>query len=61
VNRSQSSNDTFPTVMHIALAAAVADELVPAVEGLRRTLEAKARDFADVVMIGRTTCRTRRR
>jgi fumarate hydratase class II len=54
VNRSQSSNDTFPTVMHIALAAAIADDLVPAAEALRRTFEAKAREFADLVMIGRT-------
>src|SRR4051812_25567076 len=54
VNRSQSSNDTFPTVMHIALAAAISDELIPAVETLRQTLEAKAQQFDDVVMIGRT-------
>ena len=54
VNRSQSSNDTFPTVMHIALAAAIDDELIPAVEALRQTFEAKARAFDDVVMIGRT-------
>src|SRR4051794_3795782 len=54
VNRSQSSNDTFPTVMHIALVAAIADDLIPAVEGLRRILEAKERAFSDVVMIGRT-------
>src|SRR3954447_6044803 len=54
VNRSQSSNDTFPTVMHIALAAAISDELIPAVETLRQTLEAKAGQFDDVVMIGRT-------
>src|SRR5215210_1390886 len=54
VNRSQSSNDTFPTVMHIALAAAIADHAIPAVEALRQTFEAKARAFDDVVMIGRT-------
>jgi fumarate hydratase, class II len=54
VNRSQSSNDTFPTVMHIALAAGIADQLMPAVNQLRRTLDAKAHEFNDVVMIGRT-------
>jgi fumarate hydratase, class II len=54
VNRSQSSNDTFPTVMHIALAAAIADDLIPAVEVIRRTFEAKAREFGEIVMIGRT-------
>ena len=54
VNRSQSSNDTFPTVMHIALAAAIDDELIPAAEALRQTFESKARAFDDVVMIGRT-------
>src|SRR5829696_8892278 len=54
VNRSQSSNDTFPTVMHIALAEAIANHLIPAAETLRQTFEAKARAFEDVVMIGRT-------
>jgi fumarate hydratase, class II len=54
VNRSQSSNDTFPAMMHIALAAAIAGDLIPAAEALRQTFEAKARAFEDVVMIGRT-------
>ncbi|HYI83726.1 MAG TPA: class II fumarate hydratase [Acetobacteraceae bacterium] len=54
VNRSQSSNDTFPTMMHIALATAIDDELIPAAEALRQTFENKARAFDDVVMIGRT-------
>ena len=54
VNMSQSSNDTFPTAMHIAAAEQIVRKLVPAIESLRNTLDAKARDFADVVKIGRT-------
>jgi fumarate hydratase, class II len=54
VNMSQSSNDTFPTAMHIAAASQVAESLIPAVERLRDALDAKAREFADVVKIGRT-------
>jgi fumarate hydratase class II len=54
VNMSQSSNDTFPTAMHIAAASRVAEVLIPAVEYLRDALAAKAKEFADVVKIGRT-------
>jgi len=54
VNRSQSSNDTFPTAMHIAAVEQIRGRLVPAVRGLRDTLDAKATAFADVVKIGRT-------
>ena len=54
VNRSQSSNDTFPTAMHIATAEQVEDVLIPAVTGLRDVLDEKARAYASVVMIGRT-------
>ena len=54
VNRSQSSNDTFPTAMHIAAAEEVVHELVPAVRALRDALAAKAEEFADIVKIGRT-------
>jgi fumarate hydratase, class II len=54
VNMSQSSNDTFPTAMHIAAAERVAEALIPSVEGLREAIEEKAREFADVVKIGRT-------
>ena len=54
VNRSQSSNDTFPTAMHIAAAEEVVHELVPAVRELREALAAKAEEFADIVKIGRT-------
>ncbi|MFA5883334.1 MAG: class II fumarate hydratase [Acidimicrobiia bacterium] len=54
VNRSQSSNDTFPTAMHIAAAEEVVHELVPAVKALRDALAAKSEEFADIVKIGRT-------
>jgi fumarate hydratase class II len=54
VNRGQSSNDTFPTAMHIAAAEQVAHHLKPKVLKLRATLAAKAEAFADVVKIGRT-------
>jgi len=54
VNHSQSSNDVFPTVMHVATAAEIGTALLPAVAGLRDTLEAKAKAFSDIVMVGRT-------
>jgi fumarate hydratase, class II len=54
VNMSQSSNDTFPTAMHIAAAEQVVHALVPAVRALRDALDAKATEFADIVKIGRT-------
>ncbi|QJW96816.1 class II fumarate hydratase [Frigoriglobus tundricola] len=54
VNMSQSSNDTFPTAMHIAAAEELVHQLVPSVTALRDTLAAKAHEFADVVKIGRT-------
>jgi fumarate hydratase class II len=54
VNLSQSSNDTFPTAMHIAAASRVAEALIPEVKRLRDAIEAKAREFAGVVKIGRT-------
>jgi fumarate hydratase class II len=54
VNRSQSSNDTFPTAMHIAAVEEIEGRLIPAVDRLRLTLWAKARAFDDVVKIGRT-------
>ena len=54
VNRSQSSNDVFPAVMHVATVAELDRALLPAVAALRATLDAKAREFADVVMLGRT-------
>jgi fumarate hydratase class II len=54
VNCSQSSNDSFPTVMHIATALELRDALDPALESLRNELQAKAAAFADIVKIGRT-------
>ncbi len=54
VNRGQSSNDTFPTAMHIAAAEEVVHRLLPATEQLRTTLHGKAAAFADLVKIGRT-------
>jgi fumarate hydratase class II len=54
VNMGQSSNDMFPTAMHVAAASAVAHAVLPSLARLRGTLEAKSRDFMDIVKIGRT-------
>jgi fumarate hydratase class II len=54
VNMSQSSNDTFPAAMHIAAAERVARALIPAIQGVHDAIEAKAKQFKDVVKIGRT-------
>jgi len=54
VNASQSSNDTFPTSIHVAATLAVVDQLLPALATLQRSLEAKASEFADLVKSGRT-------
>ena len=54
VNMSQSSNDTFPTAMHIAAAEQLVHLLLPSVKELRDALDAKAREFSDIVKIGRT-------
>jgi fumarate hydratase class II len=54
VNKSQSSNDTFPTAMHVAAVEQIEDHLLPRVRGLRDTLDAKAEAFASIVKIGRT-------
>ena len=54
VNMSQSSNDNFPTAMHIAASQAVVERLLPSVRALRDALDAKAKEFADIVKIGRT-------
>src|ERR1700680_1474898 len=54
VNMSQSSNDTFPTAMHIAAATETARKLLPAVKNLRDALDAKAKEFVGIVKIGRT-------
>ncbi len=54
VNRGQSSNDSFPTAMHIAAAREIHDRLLPALRHLHKALDAKANAFADIVKIGRT-------
>jgi fumarate hydratase class II len=54
VNMSQSSNDTFPSAMHIAAATNTKSHLIPAVTALRDSISAKAVDWADIVKIGRT-------
>jgi fumarate hydratase class II len=54
VNMSQSSNDTFPAAMHIAAATETRQKLLPAVKKLRDALDAKAKEFAGIVKIGRT-------
>jgi fumarate hydratase class II len=51
---AQSSNDVFPTAMHVAAVSALEDQLLPALADLHRTLEEKAAAFADIVKIGRT-------
>lgn len=54
VNKAQSSNDTFPTAMHIAAAEQINTLLLPAIKTLRDTLDAKAKEFDSVIKIGRT-------
>ncbi|KAI8391231.1 fumarate hydratase [Radiomyces spectabilis] len=54
VNMSQSSNDTFPTAMHIAAVCEINDQLVPALTALRDALDAKSKEFSDIIKIGRT-------
>ena len=54
VNRAQSSNDTFPTAMHIASAEAITKDLIPSLKALRNALSNKSDDWGDIVKIGRT-------
>ncbi|UOK41575.1 MULTISPECIES: class II fumarate hydratase [Flavobacterium] len=54
VNKSQSSNDTFPTAMHIAAYKAIVETTIPGIEQLRDTLKSKSEEFINVVKIGRT-------
>lgn len=54
VNMSQSSNDTFPTVMHIAAVTEIHNRLLPALEDLSAALTSKSEEFADIIKIGRT-------
>ncbi|XP_026286275.1 fumarate hydratase, mitochondrial isoform X1 [Frankliniella occidentalis] len=54
VNKSQSSNDTFPTAMHIAVAVEINKQLLPAIEGLHDALRKKSKEFEKIIKIGRT-------
>ena len=54
VNHAQSTNDSFPTAIHVAAAIEINHRLIPAVKALRDTLDKKAKDFAGIVKIGRT-------
>lgn len=54
VNKSQSSNDTFPTAMHIAAVEQIEDKLIPSLERLISSFDEKTKDFQDIVKIGRT-------
>ena len=54
VNKGQSSNDTYPTAMRIAFVLEIAKQLIPAIDTLYATLDAKAKEFANLVKIGRT-------
>lgn len=54
VNKSQSSNDTFPTAMHIAASIQLIQHTIPAIETLQKALDTKANEFKDVIKIGRT-------
>ena len=54
VNRSQSSNDTFPTAMHVAVAMEIHSRLLPGLRELRSSLEEKRVEFNDIIKIGRT-------
>ncbi len=54
VNKSQSSNDTFPTAMHIAAAKAIKENLLPEIESLAKLFRGKSEEFANIIKIGRT-------
>ncbi|SFV67702.1 Fumarate hydratase class II [hydrothermal vent metagenome] len=54
VNKSQSSNDTYPTALHVAAVIAVEEQLLPAIAKLKATLQTKSEEFAHIVKIGRT-------
>jgi fumarate hydratase class II len=61
VNMSQSSNDTFPTAMHLAAAVETSGRLIPAVQALHDAIATKAAQWSDIVRSGALTCRTPRR
>ena len=54
VNRAQSTNDSFPTAIHVAASLQINELLIPAITRLRDTLAAKSQEFSDIVKIGRT-------
>jgi len=54
VNKSQSSNDTYPTAMHIAVAVEIHNVLLPGLQKLHDSIDAKAKEYADIIKIGRT-------
>ena len=54
VNKSQSSNDTYPTAMHIATAVEIQNVLLPGLKKLMAALDEKAKEYADIIKIGRT-------
>lgn len=54
VNRAQSSNDTFPTAMHIAAVCAIEDKLIPSLLALKHTFSALSEEYADIIKVGRT-------
>jgi fumarate hydratase class II len=60
VNMSQSSNDSFPTAMHIAAVTEISKSLLPNLRDLRDALDAKAKSFDKIVKIGRTHLQVRR-
>lgn len=59
VNKSQSTNDTFPTAMHIAVAVEVNEILIPGMKTLMRSLQMKSAEFQEIIKIGRLCIRTR--
>lgn len=59
VNKSQSSNDTFPTAMHIAVAMELNNQLLPALKHLHKELDKKAKEFSGIIKIGRTHTQVR--
>ncbi|SEJ74650.1 fumarase, class II [Bhargavaea ginsengi] len=54
INKSQSSNDTYPTALHVSAVVAVLNDLLPAIDKLKATLDEKAKQFDDIIKIGRT-------
>ncbi len=54
INKSQSSNDTYPTALHVSAVVAVLNDLLPAIDKLKSTLEDKSKQFDDIIKIGRT-------